>query len=115
METLIKIFLKVVSRQHIFNDKNILKLEVSGHTILTFLLDKFIPAVIPPKPVSKLDKKLWALIAKKHVKVYEECKENITDDNELLYHRILMVTDFISGMTDSYAHDLYLILSGNEI
>lgn len=103
------------SRKHIFNDKNILKLEVSGHTILTFLLDKFIPAVIPPKPVSKLDKKLWALIAKKHVKVYEECKENITDDNELLYHRILMVTDFISGMTDSYAHDLYLILSGNEI
>lgn len=103
------------SRKHIFNDKNILKLEVSGHTILTFLLDKFIPAVIPPEPVSKLDKKLLALIAKKHVKVYEECKENIKDDNELLYHRILMVTDFISGMTDSYAHDLYLILSGNEI
>ena len=103
------------SRKYIFNDKNILKLEVSGHTILTFLLDKFIPAVIPPEPVSKLDKKLWALIAKKHVKVYEECKENIADDNELLYHRILMVTDFISGMTDSYAHDLYLILSGNEI
>ena len=103
------------SRKYIFNDKNILKLEVSGHTILTFLLDKFIPAVIPPEPVSKLDKKLRALIAKKHVKVYEECKENIADDNELLYHRILMVTDFISGMTDSYAHDLYLILSGNEI
>ncbi|WP_454894834.1 deoxyguanosinetriphosphate triphosphohydrolase [Aggregatibacter kilianii] len=103
------------SIKYIFNDKNILKLEVSGHTILTFLLDKFIPAVIPPEPISKLDKKLWKLIAEKHVKVYEECKEKIKDENELLYHRILMVTDFISGMTDSYAHDLYLILSGNEI
>ena len=103
------------SRKYIFNDKNILKLEVSGHTILTFLLDKFIPAVIPPEPISKLDKKLWKLIAEKHVNVYEECKKKIKDDNELLYHRILMVTDFISGMTDSYAHDLYLILSGNKI
>lgn len=109
---------KVLSKfaiNYIFNNKNILKLEVSGHTILTFLLDKFIPAVIPPEPISKLDKKLWKLIAEKHVRVYEECKKNEQDENKLLYHRILMVTDFISGMTDSYAHDLYLILSGNEI
>lgn len=109
---------KVLSKfaiNYIFNNKNILKLEVSGHTILTFLLDKFIPAVIPSEPISKLDKKLWKLIAEKHVRVYEECKKNEQDENKLLYHRILMVTDFISGMTDSYAHDLYLILSGNEI
>lgn len=104
------------AREKIFTDKDILKLEISGHTILTFLLDKFISAVILPKPSSKLDEKLWELIAEKHRQVYEKkSKEPELDQSELLYHRLLMVTDFISGMTDSYAHDLYLTLSGQKI
>lgn len=104
------------AKEKIFTDKNILKLEISGHTILTFLLDKFISAVISPEPLSKLDKKLWGLIAEKHKQVYEKkSKEPELKQPELLYHRLLMVTDFISGMTDSYAHDLYLTLSGQKI
>lgn len=114
-ETLHKV-LSSFAKEKIFIDKNILKLEISGHTILTFLLDKFISAVILPEPSSKLDKKLWGLIAKKHRQVYEKkSKEPGIEQDELLYHRLLMVTDFISGMTDSYAHDLYLTLSGQKI
>ncbi|AWI50574.1 deoxyguanosinetriphosphate triphosphohydrolase [Actinobacillus porcitonsillarum] len=103
------------AKKKIFSNKDILKLEIAGHTILTFLLDKFIPAVILPEPKSKLDKKLWQLIAKNHLAVYEKLKDNTKDESELLYHRLLMVTDFISGMTDSYAHELYLSLSGKNI
>ena len=33
-------------------------------------------------------------------------------DNMRLYLRMLLVTDFISGMTDSYAKDLYQKLNG---
>ena len=33
-------------------------------------------------------------------------------DAEELYLRLLMVTDFISGMTDSYARNLYRITNG---
>lgn len=108
--------------RYIFSNKNILKTEISGYTILTFLLDNFIPAVILPEPETKLDKKLWSLIARKHQDVYFSQQEKINSDDkmsdkdkqkELLYHRLLMITDFISGMTDNYAQDLYLDLSGN--
>lgn len=34
------------------------------------------------------------------------------DEGKNLYLRFLMVTDFISGMTDSYAKDLYQQING---
>lgn len=55
------------------------------------------------------------MIAQKHKNVYEKYKKHSQDEADLLYYRLLMVTDFISGMTDSYAHDLYLTLSGQKI
>ena len=33
-------------------------------------------------------------------------------EGEKLYLRLMLVTDFVSGMTDSYAKDLYQKLNG---
>ncbi len=35
-------------------------------------------------------------------------------DNEKLYRRLLLATDYVSGMTDSYAKRLYRELKGIE-
>ena len=35
-------------------------------------------------------------------------------DNDRLYQRLLLATDFVSGMTDSYARRLYRELKGIE-
>lgn len=43
---------------------------------------------------------------------YENAKTH--DEKYDLYLRLLMVTDYISGMTDTYARTLYRELSGIE-
>ena len=48
---------------------------------------------------------------------YKGAVENLAgtdrdNDAEKLYLRLLMVTDYISGMTDSYATNLYKVISG---
>ncbi|TCJ94794.1 dGTPase [Volucribacter psittacicida] len=118
-ETLHK-FLRQFALKHIFSNKHILKLEISGHSVLTFLLNKFVAAVLPYADLNnihnKLDKKLVALISESHKQIYQRFATKHQDDpHYLLYLRLLMVTDFISGMTDSYAHDLYTTLSGYHI
>lgn len=103
-----------------FNTSGILKLELSAQTILSFLLDHFVHAVLYygyPDPEkgwvpSKADKKYWTLLPDHYKQDYENTKTG--DEAYDLYLRLLMVTDYISGMTDSYARTLYRELSGIE-
>lgn len=109
------------AREYIFINKNILKLEVSGASIINSLLDIFVNAILHHKDLTKIDnkfdEKIINLISTSHKKVYQyifEQNKDKDDEDYLLYHRLLMITDFISGMTDSYAQDLYLTLSGHN-
>ncbi|ENE8218371.1 deoxyguanosinetriphosphate triphosphohydrolase [Listeria monocytogenes] len=100
----------------IFTDKKIIASELAGKKIIYGLLDLFIPAAIyydsgiedPNKDESK---RLIKLISDNHLSSYHE---NAKDKNEIekLYLRLLLVTDFICGMTDTYAKDLYQELNG---
>ncbi len=55
------------------------------------------------------DKKVITLISANYIDGYFKVKESdgITDKVELLYCRILIATNFISGVTDGYAKMLY--------
>ncbi|MBC1359807.1 deoxyguanosinetriphosphate triphosphohydrolase, partial [Listeria booriae] len=57
------------------------------------------------------DKLLLTLISDNYLGCY---RKNAEGENETmkLYLRLLLVTDFICGMTDSYAKDLYQRLNG---
>ncbi|MBR5157452.1 MAG: hypothetical protein IKW59_06770 [Clostridia bacterium] len=58
----------------------------------------------------KTDKKIINIISENYKIDYEHAK---TDNEEYnLYLRFLMVTDYISGMTDSFAKNLYKELNG---
>jgi dGTPase len=59
-----------------------------------------------------LEKKLVRLISENYRQTYHLYARNAATEEEKLYLRILLVTDFISGMTDSYAKDLYQRLNG---
>ena len=48
----------------------------------------------------------------RRVKSGAQTRENA--DAEELYLRFLMVTDFISGMTDSFARNLYRVANGMD-
>lgn len=99
-----------------YEESNIVKLELSAKKIISSLLDDFIYAVIyydvdeGEYKQSKTDAKLCNLIPDNLKMDYQNSKTE--DEANNLYLRFLMVTDFISGMTDSYAKNLYQKLNG---
>ena len=112
--------LKGAMRKFAFDTPGILKLELSGQVILDFLLDHFVPAVLyydsayctDGQAPSKADKKLLAIFSGNYKQDYQNARTGTEPFD--LYLRLLMVTDYISGMTDSYARTLYRELSGIE-
>lgn len=111
--------LKKAMSQFVFNSRVITEPEISAQVILNFLLDKFVPAVIRFDKCGEMttqDKKVMTLVSSNYINDYFKAKEvdSITDEAELLYRRILIATDFISGMTDGYAKTLYKKMSGLE-
>lgn len=100
-------------KKFVYNNDNIIKLELSAQTIINFLLDEFVPAVLyldEEENQTAIDRRLISLISENYKNDYQNAK---TDDKVYnLYLRLLLVTDFISGMTDSYAKNLYQELNG---
>lgn len=113
--------LKGAMREFVFNSDDILKLELSAKKIIESLLNDFIYAVIEwdcdnngkeRRSVKKSNLKFINIISENYKNDYENAVKDITDPGERLYHRFLMVTDYISGMTDSFAKNLYQELNG---
>ena len=108
--------LKNAMREFVYETEGILKLEISAQTIITFLLDRFIPAALyvdnsdAHYKSSAADKKYVALIPT-HLK-NDYYKRKTGDEAYDLYLRLLMVCDYVSGMTDSFAKNLYQELNG---
>ena len=78
------------------------------------LLERFVDAVIPwdtDLPMTQVQNKMVSLISDNYKKIYSICSKD-KDEAEKLYLRLLLVTDYICGMTDSYAKDLYQELNG---
>ena len=104
-----------IAYRYAFSSKQILQMEVSAGTILNFLMDRFVPAVLyydTDVKLNMMDKKLVALISENYRQIYHLYSAKCSSQEEKLYLRLLLVTDFISGMTDSYAKDLYQKLNG---
>ena len=59
-----------------------------------------------------MEKKLVALISENYRQTYHLYAKKAVSEEEKLYLRLLLVTDFVSGMTDTYAKDLYQKLNG---
>lgn len=110
--------LKQAMGEFAFDTPSILKLELSAQTILSFLLDKFVHAVLYDDyqdkkrgfVPSKADRKYLSIFSDNYKQDYRSTRTG--NEKFDLYLRLLMVTDYISGMTDSYARNLYRELSG---
>lgn len=91
-----------VSYKKIYKTKDVVDIELAGHRIIGFLLDTFISAIENPKV------KYSELILSRMPDQYEK-------NAPTLYQRILAILDFISGMTDVYALDLYRKITGMNL
>jgi len=99
-----------------FMSKPILKLEIAAETTFNFLLDRFVDAAIyydTDVRLTDVQNKLMILISDNYKSIYRIYSR---DKNEIerLYLRLLLITDDICGMTDSYAKALYQELNGIE-
>lgn len=103
-----------VAFDYAFNTEPILKLEIAAERIFRFLLDRFAGAAVyydTEHEQSDVEKKLIALISDNYKGIYHIYARG-KSPREKLYLRLLLVTDFICGMTDSYAKSLYQELNG---
>lgn len=98
----------------VFDDKNIVKKEIAGWEAIYGLLKIMVKASrsINFKSVGNTyEARIYKLISSNHRYVYE----NIEKYDNTEYTKLQMITDFISGMTDTYAINLYQELKGIKL
>ena len=103
-----------IAFRYAFQIKPIWKLEIAAQSIFDFLLDKFIDAAIyfdTERKLTDVQKKMMSLVSDNYIAIYRHFAAGAAED-EKLYLRLLLVTDHICGMTDSYAKRLYQELKG---
>ena len=91
-----------VAYESIYKSSDVLDIELAGNRIISVLLDKLIDAVMYPQ------KAYSQLLLNKVPGQYEMRAES-------LYNRTQAVIDYISGMTDVYALDLYRKINGMSL
>ena len=108
-----------VAYRYAFMSEPILKLEVAADAIFDFLLTRLVHALRYydtdewKTKATAVDTKMIGLISSSFMQVYKIHSREV-DDNTKLYLRLLLATDFVSGMTDSYAKRLYRELRGMD-
>ena len=88
--------------ERIYRSPEVLDVELAGYKIITTLLEHFVDAVINP------DKAYSKQLLHRIPEQYETKAPDV-------YGRLLAVLDYISGMTDVYALDLYRKITGINI
>jgi dGTPase len=103
--------LKTIGRMHIYGTHSNLKLELLGRKVIQDLMTLFwegASALMPDYTINpkKFPGKLQALLSDAYRKVFAHfAKER--SDLPIDYHRLQLVTDYVCGMTDSFAKRLH--------
>jgi len=93
------------SIEKIYGHKAVIEIENAGYNVMYELLNHFIPPILTENEKRKsYDKMALKLLPQQFV------YENGSD-----YQKVLGVIDFVSGMTDNFATDLYRKIKGIEI
>lgn len=97
--------IKEFSKTHIYNHRSVVEIENAGYNVMYELLDHFIPSILKSeKERLGYEKRAVQLIPKQFL--YEDKGD---------YEKVLGIIDFVSGMTDNYATDLYRKIKGIDI
>ncbi|MFC6098369.1 dGTP triphosphohydrolase [Flavobacterium qiangtangense] len=93
------------STENIYNDRNVVEIENAGYNVMYELLSHFIPPILEVESIRTQSQR----------KALKLLPRTFNYDGKPEYERILGVLDYISGMTDNYATDLYKRIKGIEI
>ena len=87
------------TRNKVIQHSDIISTRIAGHEILVHLFNEFANAVLSTGDKAEFLKQIIP-------------QQYLLSGSEDSYHKILQVTDFISGMTDSYATNLFKKMKG---
>jgi dGTPase len=90
---------KEVSWKEVYAHRSVVEIEIAGYKIIGTLLEEFVGAAVNPD--DRYNKKILSLLP-----------DQYQPQSDSLYHRIQSAVDFISGMTDVFALDLYRKIKG---
>jgi dGTPase len=94
-----------ISIDKIYNHASVIEVELAGYNVMSEILSVFINAVLSEKK-TQLEKKCIQLIPAQY---------NLSYDDLSPYEKTMGVLDFVSGMTDGYATEMYRKMKGIDI
>lgn len=127
----ILIILKIIkefTRENIFNHPEVEMVELSGHSIITGILNSYCPILEltcsefkklvhkEKTDASKVAQRLFRTLPEKYIKSYKaQAEKGVVDKYTEWNLRAHLIIDFISGMTDQFALELYQSLAGIKV
>lgn len=107
--------LKEITKEKIFKSKEIIEREILGYKVIRELLKVFVNAEMDiannGKNANTQSEKIEKLISDNYKYICKNIEENGTDEIKK-YNRLKLCVDFISGMTDNYALNLFKKING---
>lgn len=103
-----------ISEQLIYTSSVKTRTELFGRRVIDSLMGQFMPAAVvydTEEPMTFIENRIIDTVSEFYKSMYHKEAQG-KSEQEKLYLRILMITDYISGMTDNYAKRLYQELFG---
>lgn len=94
--------IKKEMQERVYNSQEVVSIEIAGYEVLGNLFSEFIGAVVDGSEKHSKSKLVKHMLPK-------QCRPIESED---CYSKMLKITDYISGMTDSYATTLFQKLKG---
>ena len=91
-----------ISNERIYNYRSVVEKEIAGYKIIGGLLEEFVPIILAEER-SHYQKKLMLLFP-----------QQFMPTSNSVYNKIQAVLDFVSGMTDLFAVELYKRIKGTS-
>jgi len=91
-----------ISLERIYQHDTVIQIEIAGYNVMLELLSLFIPALLKENPSHKEQKVLLLF-------PYQFTQFEVSSSN---YEKVMSALDYLSGMTDEYATEMYRKLTG---
>jgi dGTPase len=91
-----------ISMERIYEHDTVIQIEIAGYNVMWELLDLFIPALLKDRPSHK-EQKVFRLFP------YQFTEFELASSP---YEKVMNALDYLSGMTDEYAAEMYRKLKG---
>lgn len=96
--------IKKISIEKIYNNNKVVEVEIAGFKVMSGLLGIFVPTVLGDKN-NAMAGKISTLIPAQFAE----------PNDASAYKKVMSIVDFIAGMTDDYAMDLYRTFTGIDL